>query len=578
MQNNLAPGGNSNNKHQIELFLRGQKFQLQDDSFKLTTHLEIFLNNKFIGKTETVDSSNRPRYDKTIVVDYIFEKNQNIEMKLVDHKGEILGLCNFPVGALVGSKSNSLKIPLETTGNVLKSGFIKVMYEGISSEELRLKNSAAPLITRATFSEHLNGGLNISVVVCIDFTVSNGYCNSKFSLHHISDDKLNDYQMAITSVCSILLKYDNDSKIPVYGFGAKPLFPNFNTNGRVSHFFPCSGDWNNCAGSGIQDLFDIYSNCLNNVELSGPTYFEPLLEEVCKFAEEGFKKDPQNYTVLLILTDGVIHDMEETIDLVVKASELPLSIIIVGVGKENFENMKILDDDSGKLQDEDGKKPSRDIIQFVEFNHFKDKDMGALAEEVLQELPEQVCSFMERRGIKPKANIADHDSTSNDGDDNTYYPHQDDELINQINHIKKIAQSDNTYMNQTNHQPANPYNYTSEPRRMHSDTSNIPHYNYNNIKDSYGYGDKQGFGGGQQPPLQPPPLYYQSGVSQKNSGQRSGSHGVTPVNVLNSGGHGVYVQGSQHQGQGKQGLGFDSMAQNQNIGRRDFGNLNFHKH
>ena len=37
--------------------------------------------------------------------------------------------------------------------------------------------------------------------------------------------------------------------------------------------------------------------------------------------------------------DGVIHDMQNTIDLIVEASNMPLSIVIVGVGGADFHNM-----------------------------------------------------------------------------------------------------------------------------------------------------------------------------------------------------------------------------------------------
>lgn len=42
------------------------------------------------------------------------------------------------------------------------------------------------------------------------------------------------------------------------------------------------------------------------------------------------------YNVLLILTDGIINDMQETIDLIVDMCDYPLSIIIIGVGDEKF--------------------------------------------------------------------------------------------------------------------------------------------------------------------------------------------------------------------------------------------------
>lgn len=51
------------------------------------------------------------------------------------------------------------------------------------------------------------------------------------------------------------------------------------------------------------------------------------------------------YMILLIITDGEIHDMAKTVDLICASSELPLSIVITGVGNEDFTNMNILDAD-----------------------------------------------------------------------------------------------------------------------------------------------------------------------------------------------------------------------------------------
>lgn len=79
------------------------------------------------------------------------------------------------------------------------------------------------------------------------------------------------------------------------------------------------------------------------------------------------KESTQLYQVLLILTDGEIHDMQKTVDLIVGNTNLPLSIIIVGVGNADFTNMNILDGDNG-LFDSKGRKANRDIVQFVPFN------------------------------------------------------------------------------------------------------------------------------------------------------------------------------------------------------------------
>lgn len=93
--------------------------------------------------------------------------------------------------------------------------------------------------------------------------------------------------------------------------------------------------------------------------------------------------------------------MPRTKELIVQLSELPCSIIIVGVGNADFSAMEALDGDDGVLRDSSGRKAQRDIVQFVEFNASMAR--GDLAEQVLKEVPPQVCSHMERIGFKPQA-------------------------------------------------------------------------------------------------------------------------------------------------------------------------------
>lgn len=56
----------------------------------------------------------------------------------------------------------------------------------------------------------------------------------------------------------------------------------------------------------------------------------------------------QQYYVLLLLTDGVLSDMEDTKAAIIKASRLPMSVIIVGVGQADFKDMNELDADEGR--------------------------------------------------------------------------------------------------------------------------------------------------------------------------------------------------------------------------------------
>lgn len=96
--------------------------------------------------------------------------------------------------------------------------------------------------------------------------------------------------------------------------------------------------------------------------------------------------------------------MPETKHILVELSSLPVSVIIVGVGKANFSNMICLDSDNYMLEDSHGKKAVRDIVQFVVFNEAMKK--GDLAEQVLHEVPNQFIGYMKMsNAAKPRPQL-----------------------------------------------------------------------------------------------------------------------------------------------------------------------------
>ena len=99
----------------------------------------------------------------------------------------------------------------------------------------------------------------------------------------------------------------------------------------------------------------------------------------------------------------MIHDMPETIDQIVRASFLPISIIIVGIGNsEELNDMKTLDADTKALVSSHGQAAARDTVQFVKFNDFKSQPIEKLAEEVLKEIPNQMTGFCQMKQIVPQ--------------------------------------------------------------------------------------------------------------------------------------------------------------------------------
>ncbi len=157
-------------------------------------------------------------------------------------------------------------------------------------------------------------------------------------------------------------------------------------------------------------VLSAYSSCIRRVQLYGPTNFAPTVNHVANIARQF--RDGSQYFILLIITDGIITDMPQTKTAIVDASTLPLSIIIVGVGRADFDAMEELDGDTVRLTAPDGRMASRDIVQFVPFRNFLKSGQNSqlsrlhLAREVLAEVPDQFVSYMRVNKIVPKTATA----------------------------------------------------------------------------------------------------------------------------------------------------------------------------
>jgi hypothetical protein len=102
----------------------------------------------------------------------------------------------------------------------------------------------------------------------------------------------------------------------------------------------------------------------------------------------------QAYTILLILTDGSVSDVDATARCINQIKDAPLSIVIVGIGQADFSSMKFLDDHSSDV----------DITQFVVFDQHKHSSTS-LTRATLDEIPSQLEAYFQRHGIMPNPPI-----------------------------------------------------------------------------------------------------------------------------------------------------------------------------
>lgn len=139
----------------------------------------------------------------------------------------------------------------------------------------------------------------------------------------------------MSETLKILLDYDDDKLIPTYGFGAKVHMPNLNSDGKVSHCFPLNGDMGNPNLKDLDGIIKTYRKSLNYLDFAGPTNFSEIIKNAINQCST-FCSNHRQYMIVFIMTDGQLHDTYPVIDLIDKNSNLPMSIIIVGLGDNDF--------------------------------------------------------------------------------------------------------------------------------------------------------------------------------------------------------------------------------------------------
>ncbi|XP_027931663.1 protein BONZAI 3-like isoform X1 [Vigna unguiculata] len=253
-----------------------------------------------------------------------------------------------------------------------------------------------------SFIDYVSNGFELNFMVAVDFTASNGNPQHSDSLHYIDAyGRLNPYQKAIIEVGEVIQVYDSDRRFPAWGFGGKM------PGGTVSHCFNLNGNPGGSEVVGVEGVMDAYANALRSIALSGPTLFGPVINMAAQMAAQSLSSQYNTkYYVLLIITDGVVTDLQETTNALVKASDLPLSVLIVGVGNADFASMEVLDADNGRgLVSSTGRVATRDIVQFVPMREVESGQISVV-QALLEELPDQFLSFMQSRDIKPQPQVS----------------------------------------------------------------------------------------------------------------------------------------------------------------------------
>jgi hypothetical protein len=383
------PNNNPIFDNKFYLVVNGASVQEQVKNMIIDFNLKVSLNNNsnyfLVICNSIIDSKRGQRVYKS---NEASGKNLNFICRNLNLNDICLGDQSKEISFLFYKVNEGMVGEIKTNLNSLGS---------LQNTSLVIKNQSGSQIGTCSISfeinksmkfiEYLEKGMQVSLIVGIDYTASNGNPNDKNSLHFIQGKEPNHYEQAIRTCGSIVAYYDYDQLFPVFGFGGI-----VKGSTQVSHCFN-SNFLENPNVEGVDGIITSYRSSLTNVHLDGPTYFSPLIKNMVNLVKyETEKSQSSVYYVLLILTDGQIHDMDQTRDIICEAACLPISIIIIGIGNADFSNMVELDGDTVPITNKFGQKIERDIVQFVCYKDFQ-TDVNKLAAEVLYEVPTQVEQY-----------------------------------------------------------------------------------------------------------------------------------------------------------------------------------------
>ena len=260
------------------------------------------------------------------------------------------------------------------------------------------------------FNEYVDAGVQLRVIMAVDCS------GSTKEFHKIDLEGPPDlFERAIKETATILIKKEKSNRFAFLGFGAKVKgcrHPTFAFNHEKSE--------RNLSVNSVEEALELYHKVYPAIEPEEPTNLAAVIERVKMMILHQDSRNFKIYTLLVVLTDGDISDRQETIDKIVECSQLPLSIILVGIGQKNFDDCEYFESGfevekstekkkkkkkgnyliTGRLKSSNGKEAMRRIVRFVYYQNYISKQKE-LEEALLKEVPRQMTEFYNMMKFDP---------------------------------------------------------------------------------------------------------------------------------------------------------------------------------
>ncbi|KAN0025068.1 hypothetical protein ACTFIV_009480 [Dictyostelium citrinum] len=383
----------SNNE--IYLGINGLNLDSKDlngksDPFFKVYKLDQYGKKKFVYESEVQKKTLNPNFNyisMPLVKWCSNDITRELIIKVYDWnligKSEKIGICRLTTEQILDQSKSTKEFII--INKKKKAGYLQVHF--------------AKIIKKYSIMDYIAGGCQLSVMVAIDCSSS----NSKKKFHNFSENEESDYGSAIFKITDFLEDWPSNGSIEVLGFSG--IIPNTD---HKSYCFPFSLDPKNAFVNSANDIFKLYYNNIDEITPTDPSkineVFQYAINKSLPPIDQSEEQLNQKYTILLIFTDGDITDIEESYKILLNASELPLSIILVQIG-DCYNLSRKLNNLENYLDHHDllnKPKPNRGIVNHVEYT--KDiKRFYNLEVDIMKNVPTQFTSYFINKNIDPNS-------------------------------------------------------------------------------------------------------------------------------------------------------------------------------
>ena len=274
------------------------------------------------------------------------------------------------------------------------NGSIAQLFENDIDLDLKLNRKAKIICKKKNFFsllDYLESDMHLNTTLAIDFSETSGT-----NTHHLVKDETT-FENLMNNFINLLEPYNEDEYFYIYGYG----FQLKNDSKEVQNMFPITQDIDrpsvakkNINSTYCRFLEDIkFSKIKTNLDLIIKQFNEKIKEDIDDY-------DIREYNVLLLFANNDINNEKEFYNEFILSSDLPISLVIIGLGKGPFTKLENVEKNFWNITDNSGNKAKRKNIKFISFNNLG-KNYQRTVKNSLVDIPDQMTEYLILKNIKP---------------------------------------------------------------------------------------------------------------------------------------------------------------------------------